>query len=824
MLKKAKNTIKLYADISTRDVKERYRIKDVENMKDKFSDALDEEKAEQHIIPLVNQAIFYSIHTSKDDCNECIQYLESLWPADKVNSALKICVLLIKIWITEDYNNAKKSAQDIIEQIISRLQYGDLFFRGGFSDYTSAYYTIALRIAILILQSSFPSPTNSLLPIYGDNIRPYAAAWIGEELWKKDVNMLASQYFEVAILTSDTALRIDVYNMWGLCAIDMGEYQLAYDIYFSWLNKKHIGLIKNLPSELSQADDALRKEHPILTARIYSNMAYICGTIADLSGDESHIKKTFRQEALSYIKKAIELDGNSLASLHSYATLLYDIEDYDGALNAYEICLRQTTITEEERLSALGSRIEVALEQFSRVENLESLPDSWGESDSTQEIISGMAKYQLFYNLARKKAIGRKNTDLKEELDRAEAYCEISKLDKKALFGEKADENSKNSCFYNELIVLLLCIYNMAQLIRGHLRCYSFIKQKFVGQKAFLRKDNGSDDSSESVKKVSLTPIAYYTTLNNLQYLLGKVYQESDEPFPVPVSDDVPNGKNCLTMMHAHYMNDPNEGISLLQALSSHIDEVEDDRNWLFSTLPPTVFREKLFDQNFVFLKSFTSLVDQLNMWTMYASDRSENSDSNGCCVCIAPETFDMMVKAPKADDSGVLIKGDKDDYQLYKVAYINNGKLVGGDKKLEAYYSSLKCLFVKLNRTIKKYGRKLDATPIISRIQKALTPILFLFKDAAYQAENELRLIITRDRADISQIRKTNETPNKLFVMPYHQIYVDKIILGPKVKAPDKWIPYLQYELVKMWDSWPEKRFGERTPSVRKSSISYRD
>ena len=56
------------------------------------------------------------------------------------------------------------------------------------------------------------------------------------------------------------------------------------------------------------------------------------------------------------------------------------------------------------------------------------------------------------------------------------------------------------------------------------------------------------------------------------------------------------------------------------------------------------------------------------------------------------------------------------------------------------------------------------------------------------------------------------------------YQIYVDKIILGPKVKAPDKWIPYLQYELVKMWDSWPEKRFGERTPSVRKSSISYRD
>lgn len=824
MLKKTKDIIKLYADHSTRGTKERYRMKDAEDMMVQFSNALDDEKDEQHIISLLNQVLFYIVQASKDDCNECVQNLESLRPAGEANYALKICILLVKIWMSEDYDSTEESAQAIIEQITSRLQYGDRFFRGGSLDHKAAYYTIALRTAIVILESSFPSPRDSLISVFGQNILPYAAAWIGEELWKKDINTLASQYFETAILTSDTALNIDTYNVWGLCAIDMGEYQLAYDIYFSWLNKKHVGLIKNLPSGLSEEDDSLRKEYPVLVSRIYSNMAYVCGTIADLSGDEPHIKETFRQEAISYIRKAIGLDGNSPASLHTYATLLYDIEDYSGALSAYETCLRRQTITEEERLSVLGSRIEVALEQFSKAKNLEALPDSWGEDDSTQEILKDMGRYRLFYNLARKKDISRKNSELKEALDRAEKFCEISKLDKQALFKERKDESNKDTCFYNELIVLLLCICNIAQLIRENLRCYSNLKQKFVGQRAFLRKDNDNDDDLGNSQKVLPSPIAYYTTLSHLQYLLGKVHQGYGDPFPVPVDSDTPNAKNCLTMMHAHYMNDPNEGIALLQALSNYIDEVEDDRNWLFSTLPPAVFREKLFDQKFVFIKSFTSLVDQLNMWTMYASDRSENSDSNGCCVCIAPETFDMMVKASKADDSGVLIKRDKDDYQLYNVAYIDNGKLVGEDKKLEAYYSSLKYLFAKLNRTLKKYGRKVDVTLVISSIQQALAPILFLFKDASYQAEKELRLIITRDRTDICQIRKTDENPNKLFVMPYHQIYADKIILGPKVKAPDKWIPYLQYELAKMWESWPENKYGERTPSVRKSSINYRD
>ena len=58
----------------------------------------------------------------------------------------------------------------------------------------------------------------------------------------------------------------------------------------------------------------------------------------------------------------------------------------------------------------------------------------------------------------------------------------------------------------------------------------------------------------------------------------------------------------------------------------------------------------------------------------------------------------------------------------------------------------------------------------------------------------------------------------------PYHQVFVDQIILGPKVNQPDNWIPHLQFELAKMWEKWPAKNGEKRVPSVRKSSINYRD
>jgi hypothetical protein len=219
-------------------------------------------------------------------------------------------------------------------------------------------------------------------------------------------------------------------------------------------------------------------------------------------------------------------------------------------------------------------------------------------------------------------------------------------------------------------------------------------------------------------------------------------------------------------------------------------------------------------------------------MWTTYASDRSTSSDSNGCCICTAPETFVMMLDTPqKSTDSKQLVK-NQDDFHLYRIAYLSDGQLdVPGDRnhqannisEIQMHYDNLKALFEELNELLDKENT-ISMSHIWAGLSRSLAFIAFLFKDASYSAEKELRLIITRDRDNRQQIQLTEGQPPKLFIMPPHQIFVDQIILGPKLTSQDQWIPYLQYKLADMWESWPASQGEPRTPKVRKSKISYRD
>ena len=207
-----------------------------------------------------------------------------------------------------------------------------------------------------------------------------------------------------------------------------------------------------------------------------------------------------------------------------------------------------------------------------------------------------------------------------------------------------------------------------------------------------------------------------------------------------------------------------------------------------------------------------------------------------------------MQTTSQKKDGSKQIMARNRDDLHLYRVAYIQENETIdeNGIKKTETildvdmsperrtqlvnHYQNLKKLFEELNLLLKD-DKTLQTheslTAIWDALSRSMAFIDFLFKDAAYAAEKELRLICTRsinDNYNSSEIKKTNEDPPKLFIMPPYQIYVEKIILGPKVKAPDTWIPHLQLKLAEMWENYPESYGNHPIPKVRKSSISYRD
>ena len=89
---------------------------------------------------------------------------------------------------------------------------------------------------------------------------------------------------------------------------------------------------------------------------------------------------------------------------------------------------------------------------------------------------------------------------------------------------------------------------------------------------------------------------------------------------PVKCTGEKKDRLGKLTVMHLSYMNDPNEGQTLLQTVyGDQYDTGKKDR--------------KSLNVPYVFVKCFTPRVDYLPMWEMYGDH------AKGCCLIIDWET-----------------------------------------------------------------------------------------------------------------------------------------------------------------------------------------
>ena len=711
--------------------------------------------------------------------------------------------------------------------------------RGEDDDCPVLYFFMiqCLKLLLSVTQSDFPfmESVSLHLPVPGGEskakkLTPYAAALLVRVMRKKQIYTPAIPYAKFSLRITDSTESMEAFNSFGFCALYLGDYQLVYDIYYSWIHQKMVGKLVDVPKIFSESEPQWRIEHDGKQAIMYGNMAYICTVMCHMLPREDEKNEKFMLAAYKYIKLARSLRPRQDAILRSYADICYDMGEYRTALG-YLKRSKQSTDDGLRKLLSMQRSIGIQLELLCGEEQRqEGVVEEFAREDKdNKDRISVSDVLRDVETFCKEYAQWCENGRL-DELPYGEYLAEIWQAGQKLM----PDAPNDGETVRNQITVLLLCIYNTAWLIRQQLRCKNYIRRDF-----YLRDEVDAVDQDRQAAPVK--QIAYYTSMNNLQFLLSRVYCESDDSRPVSLSnykeehkatDEIVkqaerDAKNCFTMMHAYYMNDPNEGLTLLNELSEEISENGDVPNLVFHKLSPVVFREQLYDGQFVFLKSFTNVIDQLNMWSMYASDRSEGSDSNGCCVCIAPETFDMMVDRQTDSEQMVQRAGEsQDDYQLYEVAYVHNGEIVGGNRPLKKYYSQLKELFVILNKVLCQHRLRetSDMETVHSILQQSLAPIVFLFKDASYRAEQERRIVVTRRKVELDRISKTAQNPPKLFINPYHQVYVEQLILGPKVQNPDHWIPYLQYELTKMWGSWPKGQHGERRPVVRKSSIHYRD
>lgn len=263
--------------------------------------------------------------------------------------------------------------------------------------------------------------------------------------------------------------------------------------------------------------------------------------------------------------------------------------------------------------------------------------------------------------------------------------------------------------------------------------------------------------------------LAYYTSIDTLRFLLPERA-----------------GDACgrLSVMHMAYMNDPNEGKTLQRYVRGKDEESGADRK---SAIYP-----------YVFMKCFTSLIDDLPMWEMYGNH------ARGCCLILDRDSF--------------VDWENKETLPLYRVCYLTKSqegyqfteeanRCIEDGEALKGYLEELQriCgLLESLPRALQTYFRILDR-------------IAFLFKDADYQHEQELRILYSY--SGISEdFRHTKEDFPKLYLQPEFCIGMKELILGPKVEDIAGKMPYLQEQLEKMCDE-----NGTWMPDITVSAIQYR-
>ena len=294
--------------------------------------------------------------------------------------------------------------------------------------------------------------------------------------------------------------------------------------------------------------------------------------------------------------------------------------------------------------------------------------------------------------------------------------------------------------------------------------------------------------------------LAYYTSFESLGHMFWD--KENDDSLLSDV--DRIRRYGHLSLFHVAYMNDPNEGRILSKYLLGNSQERGEDR--------------KDIRQPYIFIKCFTSLIDDLPMWEMYGDG------AKGVCL-ILDGNFYSVNFVPYDDYPDLLVgRVKKIPVPLYQVCYLkkqknqygysvnqNDNPAISGDK-LKELNSRLSAM------------RKLIEKDKQEWYLKCLEKMRYLFKDSDYCHEQETRILEKR-YPDVNcretECNDKNDVP-LIYFKDYDYPQIEEIILGPKFEDRTKKAIYLQNKI----DCFYGKNSGQidlKRPKITLSNVDYR-
>ncbi len=301
--------------------------------------------------------------------------------------------------------------------------------------------------------------------------------------------------------------------------------------------------------------------------------------------------------------------------------------------------------------------------------------------------------------------------------------------------------------------------------------------------------------------------VAHFTSLEALYSMLPKV----------AVGEQAPSRKdrNHLRLYNIEYVNDPQEGKSLLGPTSNsaqplnklllpnHESGPDDNLEQSFESLP---LQGLAFS---VYVGSFTLRADRLDLWRAYGRD------GTGYCL-VTPFSAFRDGMTPTEHGFAGLVAIEQDDRQvpmaLYRVAYGQEPVA----KALDQLNPSLQKLFSAIDKyaQVRRNGEEIKAK-IYLTIRAIFSDILYLYKNEEYKSEEEVRMLAPY-AISAQAVKADNQMPGRLYVktVPFLFPPGSRIIIGPKVPRPEA----VRLELKHRLD-----RNGHRDVDVVCSRIPYR-
>jgi len=282
-------------------------------------------------------------------------------------------------------------------------------------------------------------------------------------------------------------------------------------------------------------------------------------------------------------------------------------------------------------------------------------------------------------------------------------------------------------------------------------------------------------EAVDSLKELfDLPELCHFTTLETLESMLAA---------NAPASSY--HRADCIRLYHVNYMNDPEEGKSLLS----------EDHKTANKILRRFFTDDDFDDEGFgIYCAAFSAEKDQLDLWRAYGQDGA------GFCLVIPGTAFQnyndnmMLINPFRRIPSAITAQQnntDIDQLSLYRIRYCST-------EKRDAL-KRVTPILAQIDKTFKSWPPS-EQQSVRALVRWILYDFLFLFKDSQYENEHEYRLLSAHSIND-SKVQEDTRYPPRLYVKTRNFLFRQpgaKIIIGPKIKEPHVVKLYLEHLLAK--------------------------